>query len=423
MHHRQNSCYLNTELFIARRILVDPESRKSFSRPIILIAIAGIAIGLAVMILSLAIVTGFKSEISNKVVGFGSHIQILNYDSNTSYETVPIRRDQPFLRGVENLPGIKHIQAFGIKAGIIKTGNDIQGVVLKGVGPDFDWSFFEKNLTEGSIIPLSDTTRSNQVVISSRLSSLLHLKLGDDFAMYFVQEPPRLRKFTVHGIYETSLVDFDEKFIFADIQHIMSLNNWDSNQISGFEILLDDFNDLDLMTWLVSREVGLNFQDNGALLKVVSIRDRYPQIFDWLNLQDMNVAIILVLMFLVAGFNMVSGLLILILERTPMIGILQSLGADNLKIRKVFLYQAGFLISRGLFWGNLIGIGLCLLQYHFGIVRLDQASYYLDRVPIHFSLLHLVLLNLGTLLLTLLMMLIPSRVVSGISPVRAIRFD
>ncbi|HDJ33798.1 MAG TPA: ABC transporter permease [Bacteroidetes bacterium] len=414
---------MNTEWFIARRILVDPESHKSFSRPIILIAIAGIALGLTVMILSVAIVTGFKQEIRDKVVGFGSHIQIMNFDSNTSYETVPISRQQPFLPKIENFPGIRHIQVFGIKAGIIKTENDIEGVVLKGVGPDFDWSFFRENLVAGAVPAITDSARTNQVVISKQLSERLMLNLGDDFAMYFVQEPPRVRRFTVHGIYETSLVDFDEKFILADLQHIQSLNNWENNQISGFEILIDNFDELDFLTWVVTREVGLQFQENGALLKVISIRNRYPQIFDWLNLQDMNVAIILILMFLVAGFNMVSGLLILILERTQMIGILKSLGAENARIRRIFLYQAAFLISRGLFWGNLLGIGLCLLQYHFGIVRLDQASYYLDRVPIHFNLFHLLALNIGTLLLTVLMLVVPSRVISGISPVRAIRFE
>jgi len=375
------------------------------------------------MILSVAIVTGFKQEIRDKVVGFGSHIQIMNFDSNTSYETVPISRQQPFLPKIKNFPGIRHIQVFGIKAGIIKTENDIEGVVLKGVDPDFDWSFFRENLVAGAVPSITDSARTNQVVISRQLSNRLRLNLGDDFAMYFIQEPPRLRRFTVHGIYETSLGDFDEKFILADLRHIQSLNNWESDQISGFEILIDDFDELDFLSWVVTREVGLQFQGNGALLKVSSIRNRYPQIFDWLNLQDMNVAIILILMYLVAGFNMVSGLLILILERTQMIGILKSLGAENARIRRIFLYQAAFLISRGLFWGNLLGIGLCLLQYHFGIVRLDQASYYLDRVPIHFNLFHLLALNAGTLLLTVLMLVVPSRVISGISPVRAIRFD
>lgn len=375
------------------------------------------------MILSVAIVTGFKYEIQNKVVGFGSHIQILNYDTNTSYETVPVRKNQPFLPALGKIPGISHIQVFGIKAGIIKTETDIQGVVLKGVGADFDWSFFEKNLAEGETFRVSDTSRTNQVIISKYLSSLLRLNVGDDFAMYFVQDPPRLRRFTIQGIYETSLVEFDRLFILADIGHIQRLNNWDDDQVSGFEIMIDRFPELDLMTFLVGREVGMEFQEDGSLLRVVSIRSKFPQIFDWLNLQDINVAVILVLMFLVAGFNMVSGLLILILERTGMIGILKSLGADNLKIRRIFLYQAVFLITRGLFWGNILGLGLCYLQYRFGIISLDQESYYLTTVPIHFELFHILALNAGTLLLIILMLLIPSQVIARISPVRAIRFD
>lgn len=410
-------------MFIAHRVFTDRDNKESFSRPIVAIAVAGIALGLTVMILAIAIVTGFKNEIRNKVVGFGSHIQILNLDTNTSYEMVPVSRNQKFLESVKAMPGINHVQVFGIKAGIIKTETDIQGVVLKGVGNDFDWQFFRDNLVEGEIFQVTDSTRTNKVLISKYLSKLLRLRVGDDFAMYFVQEPPRMRRFTISGIYETSLEDFDKIFILADIGHIIRLNDWDPDQISGFEITIDDFRDLDWMTFRVQEQVGYGFEEDKTMLRVLSIQEKYPQIFDWINLQDMNVAIILILMLVVAGFNMVSGLLILILDRTRMIGILKALGAENARVRRIFLIQAGLLIAKGLFWGNIIGIGLCLLQRYFGIIRLEQSSYYLTTVPINLDPMHILLLNIGTMVLILLMLIVPSHVISGIMPVKTIRFD
>ncbi len=410
-------------MFIAHRVFTDKDNKESFSRPIVAIAVAGIALGLTVMILAIAIVTGFKNEIRNKVVGFGSHIQILNLDTNTSYEMVPVSRNQKFLESVKAMPGINHVQVFGIKAGIIKTETDIQGVVLKGVGNDFDWQFFRDNLVEGEIFQVTDSTRTNKVLISKYLSKLLRLRVGDDFAMYFVQEPPRMRRFTISGIYETSLEDFDKIFILADIGHIIRLNDWDPDQISGFEITIDDFRDLDWMTFRVQEQVGYGFEEDKTMLRVLSIQEKYPQIFDWINLQDMNVAIILILMLVVAGFNMVSGLLILILDRTRMIGILKALGAENARVRRIFLIQAGLLIAKGLFWGNIIGIGLCLLQRYFGIIRLEQSSYYLTTVPINLDPMHILLLNIGTMVLILLMLIVPSHVISGIMPVKTIRFD
>lgn len=410
-------------MFIAHRVFTDRDNKESFSRPIVAIAVAGIALGLTVMILAIAIVTGFKNEIRNKVVGFGSHIQILNLDTNTSYEMVPVSRNQKFLESVKAMPGINHVQVFGIKAGIIKTETDIQGVVLKGVGNDFDWQFFRDNLVEGEIFQVTDSTRTNKVLISKYLSKLLRLRVGDDFAMYFVQEPPRMRRFTISGIYETSLEDFDKIFILADIGHIIRLNDWNPDQISGFEITIDDFRDLDWMTFRVQEQVGYGFEEDKTMLRVLSIQEKYPQIFDWINLQDMNVAIILILMLVVAGFNMVSGLLILILDRTRMIGILKALGAENARVRRIFLIQAGLLIAKGLFWGNIIGIGLCLLQRYFGIIRLEQSSYYLTTVPINLDPMHILLLNIGTMVLILLMLIVPSHVISGIMPVKTIRFD
>lgn len=414
---------MNTELFISKRIISARKDSNRISRPIVSIAIIGIVLGIAAMIISTAVVTGFKNQIRDKVVGFGSHIQIVNMGSNTSYETTPVKKDQAFLPELKALPGIKHIQVFGTKAGIIKTADEIQGVVLKGIGPDFDWQFFRDNLVDGELFTVSDSVKTNKVLISKYLSELLKLKVNDSFVMYFIQDPPRLRKFIVSGIYETSLEDFDKLFILTDIGHIQKLNNWTQDQVSGFEISIKNFHNLDQITWEVQDIVGFDLNDEGLRLRVQSITDKYPQIFDWLNLQDLNVWIILVLIFLVSGFNMVSGLLILILERTNMIGILKALGTNNWSIRKVFLYHSAYLISKGLFWGNLFGIGLCLLQYYFGIIPLDQSSYYLTEVPINLNLLTILALNAGTLVLTVLMLVVPSYLISRINPARSIRFN
>ncbi len=414
---------MNTEFFIARRLILDKETKKTISRSILGIAIFSIALGLAVMIVAVAVVTGFKQEITFKVVGFGSHIQILNFDSNISFETQPISRNQDFLEDLRTEPGFENIQVFATKAGIIKTKTDIQGVVLKGVGSDFNWNFFNDYIIEGECFNINDSVRTNATLISKYIADLLKLKVGDDFIMYFVQDPPRMRRFTVSGIYETSLVEFDRIFVFADIAHIQKLNNWSADQVSGFEITIDDFNRLDEMTFRVIDRVGFGFDEEDSRLKVVNIQEKYPQIFDWLNLQNLNVIVILVLMLLVAGFNMISGLLILILDRTQMIGILKALGTINLSIRRIFMYQSGFLILKGLFWGNLIGIIICLVQKHFDLIKLDPSSYYLTTVPINLNGWQILALNAGTCLIILLMLIIPSMIVARISPVKAIRFN
>ena len=414
---------MNTEFFIARRIITGKGTESRISRPVIRIAILGIALGLAVMLVATAIVTAFKEEVRSKVIGFGSHIRIINYDNNSSYETVPISKNQPFYPSLEQIPGIKHIQIFGIKAGIIKTKKEIQGVVLKGIGPDFDWTFFKKNLVDGHTFTVTDSSRTNEVLISKLLSDLLELKTGNSFVMYFVQDPPRMRKFTVAGIYETSLEDFDKTFILADIKHIQRLNNWKPDQISGFEVTVDRFRDLDRLTWLVREKVGTSFTEDKTRLRVENIIRKYPQIFDWLNLQDTNVWIILILMILVAGFNMISGLLILILERMKMIGILKALGATNWSIRKIFLYQSAYLVIRGLFWGNIIGLGLCWLQDRFQLIHLNPETYYLKSVPINFDPLLILGLNAGTLLIIVTILILPSYLIARISPVKTIRYE
>ena len=414
---------MNLPYFIAQRLIKGRREGTSFSRPVNIIAVIGIALGLAVMIIAVSVLTGFKQQIRDKIVGFGSNIQILNFDSNYSLETIPISDTQSFIPKIKQIPGIKHIQVFATKAGIIKTAEVFQGVVLKGVGSDFDWRFFKTNLIEGSVFTVTDTGRTNEVIISKKISDMLRLKTGDSFAMYFVQDPPRSRKFTISGIYETSLEEFDKMYVYCDIGHIKRLNGWTDDQISGFEIFIDDFDKLDEMHMAVRDAIGYRLLEDETKFKVTNIRLRYPQIFDWLNFQDMNVVIIITLMLLVAGFNMISGLLILILEKTNMIGIFKALGSENATIRKVFLYQAAYLIAKGLFWGNIIGIGLAYIQLSTGLITLDPTSYYIKTVPVNLELSHILLLNAGTMAAIILMLLVPSQLISRITPVKAIKYD
>ncbi len=414
---------MNAELFIAQKITQTGENNKQVSGPIVKIAVFGIALGLAVMIVSVAIVTGFKNEVSEKVIGFAAHIQVTNFDSNRSYETLPIDRFQLSQPLLNKIKGIKHSQVFITKSGIIKTKNNIQAIILKGVDKEYDWTFIKNHLVEGEVFTLSDSVKSNKIIISQYIANLLQLKLGDNITLYFVQDPPRMRAFKIGGIYKTSIEDFDKTFAIVDLRHLQKLNGWAPNQVSGYEIIIDDKANLQALTDSVYELGGFHFTDDGATLKITNIKKLYPQIFDWLNLQDINVWIILALMLIVAGINMISGLLILILERTNMIGLLKGLGYDNWRIRKIFLYQSGFLIMRGLFWGNVIGLAICFIQKYFGLIPLDEATYYIDKVPINLKAMHLLYLNAGTLALIVAMMVIPSYLITKIKPAKAIKFN
>ena len=396
------------------------------SHRIVNIALFGIVLGLVVLILSVAIVTGYKSEVGRKVIGFGSHLQIVNLDSNQSFETSPISENQPFLQELKSIPGIRHVQVFATKPGIIRTGDEIQGVVLKGIGPDFDWSFFQENKVAGEPFQVQDTVRSNKIWVSKHLADLLKLKLGDNLSMFFIngsEAVPRQRKFQLAGIYKTSLEEFDRLFVLCDINHIRKLNNWKNDEISGFEILVDDFSKLHDQELAVHNLLLRNTRPDEPVLQVVSIRDKYRNIFDWLNLLDMNVWVILALMVLVAGFNMVSSLLVIILERTQMIGILKAMGARNWSIRKVFLYFSVLLILKALVIGNILGIGICLIQEYTHVFKLDPTTYYLEYVPVNLTVWQVVLLNVGTIAITLLMLLLPSWFITKVSPEKTIRFE
>jgi len=386
------------------------------SRPIVRIALVSVSLGFAVMILALAIVSGFKKEIRDKVIGFGSHIQVSNYDENNSYETKSIDRNQPSIERLKSFPEINHIQVFATKAGIIKTKEELQGVVAKGIGSDYDWSYFGKKIIEGKNFTVNDSAKSDEAIISKNISKKLNLKTGDDLVMYFIQQPPRARKFKITGIYETGLEEFDNLYVFCDIAHIQKLNDWKTSEVGGFEITIKDFDRLD--------EIGNKvYSSIGSDLNARTIREIYPQIFDWLNLQDVNGIIIIVLMLIVAGMNMISALIIIILERINMIGTLKALGSENFSVRKIFVYVASFLMGRGLLWGNIAGVGLVLLQKYFHLIHLDQQSYYISYVPVNISLLYLALLNVGTILVCVAMMILPTIIITKISPLKALRFS
>ncbi|HOZ30910.1 MAG TPA: FtsX-like permease family protein, partial [Bacteroidales bacterium] len=321
------------------------------------------------------------------------------------------------------IPGIESVNKFIVKAGILKTDEYLHGVVFKGIDTDFNWKFFNQYMVEGDTLVIADSVKSNNVVISQYIAKALKLKVGDSFAAYFIQDPPRMRKFNVLGIYNTQLEDLDKIFVFVDIKHLRKLNDWEDDQITGFEINVDDFSKILEYEIAVNRIVGNNFSPDGSMLKVKNIQEDYPGIFDWLSLLDINVWVILILMVSVAGFNMVSGLLVIILEKVNMIGILKSLGAENIRIEKVFIYVAGFLIGRGLLFGNIIGIGLCLIQMYTGVITLDPESYYVSTVPINLNVVHIIILNVGTMIVTLLMLTVPSMIISRISPADSIRFN
>lgn len=412
---------MNLEYFIAKRIHFR-QDRKNVSRPAVRIAILGIAIGLAVMLIALSIVLGFKQEIRNKTIGFGGHIQITNFDSNNTYEMAPISLNDSLKNEIASIKGVRHIQPFVTKPGIIKTNDQFQGIVLKGVDKDFDWNFFKANMVDGDTLNVNDSLQNN-VVISKLLADLFKLKTGDSFFTYFIQDQIRARKFTISGIYSTNFIEYDKLFVLTDIRQVRNLNQWSDSLVSGYEVLINDFDEIDAIGNEVYFKTANNLQQDGSAYYTQTIKDINPQIFSWLDLLDMNVWVILFLMLAVAGFNMISGLLILILERTNMIGILKSVGATNWSVRKIFLYHSFFLIGKGMLWGNVVGLLFCAVQYFTGIIPLDPEAYYISTVPILFNWPLILLLNAGTLLASILMMIGPSYLITKILPATIIRYE
>jgi lipoprotein-releasing system permease protein len=380
------------------------------------IAILGIMLGLAVMILSVAIVKGFKTEIREKVRGFSGDIQISKLNLNASYENTPFSLSDDDSSTISTTEGIAFIQPFATKPGIINAGDQAEGVVLKGLDKSYNSQYFEDILVDGKFIDFSDSVKSkSQILISKFIADRLNLKVGDDFLMYFIENSLRKRKFEIVGIYNLGVEEVDEVFVIGDINLIRSLNNWSADQVGGYELRVDNFEELDQIEARV-------YDDLSVDLKSYSIKQYYPAIFEWLSLLDVNTQVILILMIAVAVINMISALLIMILERTNMIGILKALGSSNWEIRKIFLYNASYLIGIGLLSGNVLGIGLGLFQLNTHFFTLDQASYYMSFVPVQLDVQDILLLNAGTLIISLLVLLIPSLLVSRISPLKAIRF-
>ncbi len=410
---------MNYELFVAKRIIAGKEYKSSISSPIIKIAITAIALGLIIMMISVATGAGLQQKIRDKMSGFKGHIQITNYDNNNSdVSIVPVSTDQPFYPEFKGLEGIKNVQVFANKTGLIRTETDFEGIVFKGVSSDYDWTFFSEYLVEGSE-PNFDQKRTRDVLLSTTLVNRLKLNLKDTIRVSFfktdVKKPPSTYKLVITGIYDTSFGEFDKNMIIGDIREIQRLNKWTSNQVGGFEILIDDFDDLEEKGNRVYESIGSN-------LDATTITSNYPTIFEWIELFDNNIWFIIAIMILVAGINMITALLVLILERVPMIGILKALGSSNWSIRKVFLYNATYLILKGLFWGNLIGLSLLFIQYYFEIITLDPKNYYVSVVPVHIDIFSMILLNLGTLILCFAMLIIPSVIITKIQPSKSIKF-
>lgn len=415
---------MNFPLFIARRIYGNHHNERKVSRPAIVIAVAGIAIGLMVMIVSISVVLGFKHSIQNKVIGFGSHIQVTNFMSQMSANDYPIVIDDSMMNVIKKMPGVKHVERYAYKQGILKTDNDFLGVTFKGVGQEFDSTFIHHSMEEGSIPTFSDSVSSNRILISKIMADKLNLKCGEKIFAYFIdQSGVRMRRLTVQGIYQTNLNQYDESICFADLYTVVKLNGWNADQTSGAEVSLTDFNKLDQTEKNFIKTVNRTTDKYGETYASQTIRDANPQIFNWLDLLDVNVVIIIVLMIAVSAVTMISGLLIIILECTNMIGVMKALGSTNTSIRHIFLWFSTFVIGRGLLIGNAVALALIFLQNQFKIFKLDPSVYYISAVPVEVNLPLFLALNVLTFALCVLMLVAPSYLISKISPTKSIRYE
>lgn len=416
---------MNKEFFIAKRVYRNTgNGEKNVSPPAIRIAIASIALGVAVMIIAVAIIIGFKQEIRSKIVGFGSHVQVTAYQLNNTFEADPIVFSDSLQQSLRDNKQVTHLNVFATKPGIIKTDDHFQGIVLKGVGPDYDWTFFQDNLLEGEVLSLNSDSTTTDVLISKIIADKLHFKQGDSFITYFIQnENIRYRRYHIKGIYQTNFADYDQLFVICDMKQVQRLNQWDADMVSGLELLTSDFDKVDDIALDIFSSLSGTVDRNGKPYYVRSIKQINPMIFDWLSVLDLNVVMIIILMVLVSGFSMISGLLIIIIERANMIGILKALGENNNSIRKIFLYIAGFLIGKGLLFGNLLAAVIIIIQHQFGLFKLDPDVYYVSEVPMDISIFALLLINLGTFLATLFILVGPSYLIAKISPAKTIRFE
>lgn len=408
------------ELFISRRIA--RKERRSFSRLIIVIARIAIALSLAVMIISSAMVNGFRDTISEKIYGFWGHINISKESLRNSYDDLPVIRQESFIREMEKTEGVDHVQVYARKAGIIKSSTDIEGIILKGIDENFYWSHFKQYIVAGELLAINPEITSGDILLSKSIADRMRFAVNDSVILHFIDQEQdgdyvqRFRKLRVCGIYNTGLEEFDKMFALIDIRHVQRLNNWEPVQVGGYEVFIKNTAAIETIREQLDNEAD-------PFWKVQSIHQIIPGIFDWLNLQKINERIIIILMLIVAVINMVTSLLILILERTQMIGVLKAIGAGNWSIRKIFLYNSAYIIAIGMLFGNLIGIGVCLLQQEFGIIKLPEQSYYVSTVPVTIDLMFLLMLNAGTFIICLLCLILPSVIVARILPVKAIRFN
>jgi lipoprotein-releasing system permease protein len=410
---------LNFELFIAKRIISGKKYKNSISSPIIKIAVTAIALGITIMLIAVSTAVGLQLKIRDKMAGFKGHIQIVNFDSNNSdVSTTPIKKNQDFYPNFKNLTGIKNIQIFANKAGILRTETDFEGIIFKGVSTDYDWSFFQEYLVEGEV-PNLNQSRNTQILLSEMLINSLQLKLNDTILATFIKSEesklPSNRKYIISGIYNTGFSQFDKNMMIGDIKEVQNLNNWSENEIGGFEVILENLQEISIKGDQIYNEID-------STLNSKTIVEMYPNIFEWIQLFDNNVWFIIAIMILIAGINMITALLVLILERVQMIGILKALGSNNYSIQKIFLYNASTLILKGLFWGNLIGLSLIGIQHFFKLITLNPETYYVATIPVYISFLTLILLNVGSLICCFLMLIIPSFIVTKISPSKSIKF-
>lgn len=411
------------ETFIARRLYKSEQGSRNVSRPAVFIAQLGVALGLAVMLVTIAVSFGFKHEVRDKAVGFSSHLHISNYESAQSYEALPVAADSALWHTLTAMPEVSHVQRYATKAGVFRTDDDFMGYVLKGVGEDYDLSFYAQYLQEGELPAFSDSVASGKILISREIASKLQLGVGDRVDSYFLQGNMRARRYTVAGIYQTGFSEYDRVFALTDLKAVQALNRWEPDQVTGVEVMLTGFDEVEPMNWELGSLLDRTQDSYGEQYFVQSVTDLNPGLFAWLDVLDMNVLLILVLMVGVAAFTMISGLLILILERTQFIGVLKALGASNGMVRKTFLYLAMLIIGKGMLWGNVVGLALCALQKFTRLVTLNPQDYYLDCVPIEFNWPLIVTVNVVMFVLSVLILIVPSHLISRIYPTKAMRFE
>lgn len=414
---------MSVPFFIAKRIYKDDDNKKSVSRPAIAIATTGVAIGIAVMIISVCIVLGFKHTIRDKAIGFGGHINVGNFVSMHGGNIEPICMSDSMIKAIKAIEGVKDVGRYAQKEGILKTDNDFLGVVFKGIASEYDTTFIHNNMVEGAIPHFTDSASSNSIIISKTMADLLRLKAGDKVFAYFINENVRVRRFTIAGIYRTNLTQYDKTICFTDLYTTVKLNGWQHDQADGAEVIVNDYNQINDIAERFVSNINRRTDHYGQTYSSATIQEINPQIFSWLDLLDLNVWIILALMLCVAGFTMISGLLIIILERTNMIGLLKAIGSRNSQIRKAFLWFATFIIGRGLVIGNIIGIGLMILQKTTGLIRLDASIYYVDIVPVEINIPAIAAINILTLALCLLALIAPSFLVSHIHPAKSMKYE